>query len=105
MGTQNFEWKEHNIQSMVSAVNELLQSLGLKMTFGISVNMDNNILYLGQGTEYKTNLQTIGDQLHTMILILIAVRKSQRKFLEQLRTIVNHEVIEMLDDKIGNLSD
>jgi hypothetical protein len=101
MGTQNFEWKEHNIQSMVSAVNELLQSLGLKMTFGISVNMDNNILYLGQGTEYKTNLQTIGDQLHTMILILIAVRKSQRKFLEQLRTIVNHEVIEMLDDKIG----
>jgi hypothetical protein len=101
MGTQNFEWKEHNIQSMVSAVNELLQSLGLKMTFGISVNMDNNILYLGQGTEYKTNLQTIGDQLHTMILILIAVRKSQRKFLEQLRTIVNHEVIE----KIGNLSD
>jgi hypothetical protein len=90
---------------MVSAVNELLQSLGLKMTFGISVNMDNNILYLGQGTEYKTNLQTIGDQLHTMILILIAVRKSQRKFLEQLRTIVNHEVIEMLDDKIGNLSD
>jgi len=105
MGTQNFEWKEHNIHSMVSAVNELLNSLDLRMTFGMSVNMDSKTLYLGQGTEYKTDLQTIGNQLHTMILILLAVRDKQREYLELLRSIVNNELIETLDEKIYSLRD
>jgi len=105
MGTQNFEWKEHNIHSMVSAVNELLNSLDLRMTFGMSVNMDSKTLFLGQGTEYKTDLQTIGNQLHTMILILIAVRDKQIEYLKLIKTIVNNELIETLDDKISSLSD
>jgi hypothetical protein len=104
MGTQNF-WKKNNIHSMVNAVNELLNSLDLRMTFGMSVNMDSKTLFLGQGTEYKTDIQTIGNQLHTMILILLAVRDKQVENLKLIKTIINNELIEMLDEKIYSLSD